>query len=82
VTEGELIEDQVRGCLSGVVGRRVLPGETVVRGEEPAWDSLAHVELLFALEDEFGIRFDRDELGSMGSLRDLVDSVARHRGHP
>jgi acyl carrier protein len=29
------------------------------------WDSLKHIKLIFALEDEFNIRLDTDEINAM-----------------
>ena len=33
-----------------------------------SWDSLAHVKILFALEQEFSVRFETDEISVMLSL--------------
>jgi len=37
-----------------------------------AWDSLANVRLLVAIEGDFGIRFETDELASVVSVGALV----------
>lgn len=34
----------------------------------PEWDSVHHLQLMLALEDEFGIQFDTDELATLGSI--------------
>jgi len=42
----------------------------------PQWDSLAHVELMLALESEYGVSIDEDrmiELTSVGRIRDFLD---------
>jgi acyl carrier protein len=47
--------------------------------EVPGWDSLRHVELLSAIEREFGIRFKSLEvlkLQSVGDLQTLIDKKA------
>lgn len=41
-----------------------------------AWDSVAQVQLFLALETEFDISLTPDELGSIGSVRDIVDLLA------
>jgi acyl carrier protein len=56
----------------GVVLRRETTAEEV-----PSWDSLAHVRLMVAVESEFGVRFDTDELSSLPNVGTLVDLVAR-----
>lgn len=41
------------------------------------WDSLAHVTLMFSIEQEFGIRFAGEEfarLASVGELRHLIET--------
>jgi acyl carrier protein len=32
------------------------------------WDSVRHLQLMLALEEEFGVQFDTDELASLRSL--------------
>lgn len=73
------IRDEVLRLVEVVLGRP-MDGRTVTRESEPAWDSLKHVELLFALEDELQVRFDEDELASLTSTDAIAESVARHRG--
>lgn len=43
----------------------------------PDWDSLMHVSLIVALENEFGVRFDAAEitgLPDVGALRRVIES--------
>lgn len=51
--------------LSLILGRPVGDGENPCRSAEPAWDSLKHIELMFLLEDHFGIRFSEREMSEM-----------------
>jgi acyl carrier protein len=32
------------------------------------WDSVRHLQIMLALEEEFGIQFDASELASLGSV--------------
>lgn len=49
------------------------------RKNTPQWDSLKHIEVIFLLEDEFGVQFSEDEMGSLDSVRKLADNIsARH----
>lgn len=41
----------------------------------PQWDSLGHATLACALEREFDIRFDTDELMSLENVREIVRVV-------
>ena len=65
--------------MKGSVLRRPVPaGENVTREGEPRWDSLRHVELIFSIEDEFGLTFDEADLAELNNLDSLVEAVGRH----
>jgi acyl carrier protein len=36
------------------------------------WDSLAHVRIMIAVEEELGVRFDMSEITSLNDVGDLV----------
>jgi acyl carrier protein len=40
------------------------------------WDSLHHMSLVLALEEEFGIRFPEDEIAQLTSLSALRNALA------
>lgn len=40
-----------------------------------AWDSLKHLHLMLALEEEFNIEFDDDEMSSLNVVKDLLAAV-------
>jgi acyl carrier protein len=40
------------------------------------WDSIAHISLIFALEEEFGVQFSSRELESMRNVGDLQTIVS------
>jgi acyl carrier protein len=69
------VEQSVRAAMSTVLGRHIGPDEDVTRENEPWWDSLHHVELIFSVEDACDVRFDEEELSELSSFRDIVDSV-------
>ena len=39
------------------------------------WDSLEHINLVSAVEDEFGIRFKMGEVSSMKNVGEMVDII-------
>lgn len=41
------------------------------------WDSVAHISLVFAIEEEFGFQFTSGELESMRNVGDLQDVITR-----
>lgn len=40
------------------------------------WDSTNHVRVMVAIEAEFGVRFDSDEMSSPETVGDLVKLIA------
>jgi acyl carrier protein len=50
--------------------------EATTADEVPGWDSLSHIEVIAAVEEEFGVRFKALEvirLKNIGELQALVD---------
>lgn len=43
------------------------------------WDSLAHVNLVASVEEEFGVRFALGELEDLQCVGDMVDLIERKR---
>ena len=41
----------------------------------PGWDSLAHVRIVLAAEQTFGVRFTTAEIASLKSVGDLVKLI-------
>ena len=64
--------------MSVVLKRAFLPHEAVHREEESSWDSLKHVELLFAIEGALGVTFDPEEIPGLDNLAKFVGSVEAH----
>ena len=56
--------------------------EATESADVSGWDSSTHLTLMMALEDEFGISFELDEiteLTSIGAIADAIDArTARH----
>jgi acyl carrier protein len=53
----------------------------ITRQSQPSsvegWDSLAHMNLLVAIEQEFGVSFTLAELEQMKSVGDMVDLIEK-----
>lgn len=41
------------------------------------WDSLAHINLVLAVEKRYGIKFALGELGDLQNVGEMVDLIAR-----
>lgn len=42
-----------------------------------AWDSVSHITLIYAIEDEFGIKFSTRDIERLSCVGDLVETVNR-----
>ena len=42
-----------------------------------AWDSLAHINIIVACEEEFGIKFDIRDITSIKGVDDLFQTIER-----
>ena len=66
------IQDVFRGELE--LDDLVLTDETTAEDVEE-WDSLSHIQLVVALEKEFGLKFTSREILSWDNIGDLVDCI-------
>jgi Acyl carrier protein len=62
----QLVLEDVLDIAPGRIG-----GETA-REDVPEWDSLAHLRLVTALEEEFGVRFTMTEIAELRSVADII----------
>jgi acyl carrier protein len=73
----EDVDREVREVFATVLDRRIEPGTDVVRSEEPEWDSLKHVDLMFSVEERFDLQFPEEDLAKMSRLSQVVDEVMK-----
>ena len=45
--------------------------DTTTAADVPGWDSLAHINLIYAVENEFGIQIPDERLSSFATVGDL-----------
>jgi acyl carrier protein len=77
-------DDRMNGTLESQV-RRILADLLAISAEEitiesspetiEAWDSLQHLSLVLAIEQEFGIRFKPEEIEELNSLKVVAEKV-------
>ena len=44
-------------------------------GDTPQWDSFVHINLIIAIESEFGIEFDSAEIGNLLSVSQILNAI-------
>ncbi len=69
-----MLKERVFDVMSKVLGVSVEslgpdPNTNTVSG----WDSLKHISLVFALEEEFGVQFPEDQLTSLTSAARIIE---------
>jgi acyl carrier protein len=83
------VQQEVTGVSDDVVDRltevfRVTFGDEAIvldpamtADDVEAWDSVSHITLIYAIEDEFGIKFSTRDLEGLACVGDLIDVVKR-----
>jgi acyl carrier protein len=70
---------EVETTVREVMGLLLEPAElhegNITRAETPSWDSLKHVELVFAVEDACQVSLESSDLGELDSLDGIVAAV-------
>ena len=70
------VRERVRRIVSDVFA---VPVDQVTDEASPetieAWDSLAHLNLVLSLEQEFAITFDLNEIAELTSVPAIVDRI-------
>lgn len=73
--------DEVHAALEGifrdVIDDQVVLSDALTADDVEGWDSVAHVNLLFAIEDHFGIEFSQREMASMANVGELKQHIIR-----
>ena len=73
------IDERIHQVFSDVLSHSGSAGDDASPATVPTWDSLRHMTLIVALEDEFGIGFDDadlDDLVTLGGIRRVVGRLA------
>lgn len=72
------MEEQVRRVMADVL--ELDPkgiDDSTSKDRTASWDSLSHINLIVALEQEFQVSFDVGEIESMLSYSDILDTLDR-----
>jgi len=76
--EATQILDIVQGIFRDVFDRQdlIIQRETTAQDVED-WDSLAHINLVVAIEKRFNIKFALGELQALKNVGDMIDLIVR-----
>ena len=73
-----VLESDVRDLLLRILKLADAPVAGLVRAEVVGWDSLKHMEIVFALEDRYGVQFDESEFAALDSPAAIAATLQRH----
>lgn len=71
------LEEEVRLLVARMLGLDVAATGDLRRENTERWDSLKHVEIIFALEDAYGVRFDESEFAGLDSPSAIAAALRR-----
>lgn len=70
------MEEKVQELVSGIL--RLSGAELLAAYDSPeVWESMQRIEVIFAAEEEFGIRFSEEELAEIDTPYKLAEAVLR-----
>ena len=71
------VDDRLREIFRDVLNEPALElTDETTAVDLPGWDSLAHINTLFAIEETFGIQFHTGEFARLESIGDLKRALA------
>lgn len=80
MTQAEIIE-RIQSILRDVLDLEDLTISRATSAPEvDGWDSLAHINIIVAMEKDFGVRFALGELEELKNVGDMVDLVIKKTG--
>ena len=58
----------------------ILVNDSTTANDIEDWDSLEHINLIVAVEEEFGIKFGMGEVNGMKNVGEMVDIIINKKG--
>ena len=71
----QTIQQSVIKVLQIILQKDIPNGANFTRKDSEVWDSLKHIEVMFALEDEFAVEFSAGELAELDSVAQIVAAI-------
>lgn len=71
------IHERLEAIFREVLGEDIELTDGLTAGAVDGWDSLAHVSIIYAVEEDFRIRFTQDEMVDLANVGELKACIAR-----
>jgi acyl carrier protein len=75
---GTTVRPEIEGILADVFNFRGAVSSQTSRADVPTWDSLRHIALVTAIEQNFGLSLSMDEMVEIRSVQDICNILDRH----
>jgi acyl carrier protein len=75
---GTAVRPAIEGIFADVFNFRGQVTPQTSRAEVPKWDSLRHIALVTAIEQNFGVSLSMDEMVEIRSVQDICNILDRH----
>lgn len=69
------LDETLAEILTVILERPVAVGENLRREDEAKWDSLKHLEIVFAVEAAYGVSFSTEEIAEVADVAALKAKV-------
>ncbi len=79
MSESSALEAGFWRVFGRAMGRPFAPGR-YLQAQTPEWDSLRHIELIFELEEHFGVDIPPEAIAELFSDTDMLLAYLRGRG--
>ena len=69
------VYDRLKSVFQDVFDKEVSLSDVTTAADVPGWDSLNHITLIGAIEDEFDVKFPMKDVVHMKNVGELVDKI-------
>jgi len=73
----------VRACIQSALklsdGDAAAIGPDTTAAQLPGWTSMAHLELVLAIENRFAVMFEAEEIAELASVAAILSALAKVR---
>lgn len=69
------VYSRLKEVFQDVFAKEVALSDAMTAADVPGWDSLNHITLIGAIEDEFDVKFAMKDVVHMKNVGELVDKI-------
>jgi len=70
-----MIKERLNKIFNEVFGKEIMLSENMTANDVEGWDSIAHMNLILAIESEFGINFALGEVQDLKNIGEMIELI-------